>query len=81
MASGSKSAKGKESHEIELVSNEVKQPDFRPIPEVAYKNDPAGALSMIPNKVVMVQDVWKCYNCKIGAIGDLEITNAYDKIV
>ena len=63
-----------------MVSNEVKQPEFRPIPEVAYKNDPVGALSMIPDKVVMVQDVRKCYNCKIRAIGDLEITNAFDKL-
>ena len=22
----------------------------------------------------------KCYNCKIGAIGDLEIANAYEKL-
>ena len=80
MASGSKSIKGKESHEIQLVSNEVKQPEFRPIPEVAYKNDPVGALSVIPNKVVMVQDIQKCYNYKVGAIGDLEISNAFDKL-
>ena len=80
MASGSKSTKGKESHEIQLVSNEVKQPEFKPIPKVAYKNDPAGALSMILDKVVMVQEISKCYNCKIGAIGDLEIYNAFDKI-
>ena len=31
-------------------------------------------------KVVIVQDVRKCYNCKIGAIGDLEIANAYEKL-
>ena len=80
MASGSKSEKGKESHGIQLVSNEVKQPESKPIPEVAYKNDLTSALSMIPNKVVMVQDVRKCYNCKIGAIGDLEIYNAFDKL-
>ena len=80
MASGSKSTQGKGSHENQLVSNEVKQPEFKPIPEVAYKNDPVGALSTIPNKVVMVQDVCKCYNCKIGAIGDLEIYNAFDKL-
>ena len=80
MASSSRSAKGKEIHEIQLVSNEVKQPEFRPIPEVAYKNDLVGALSAILDKVVMVQDVRKCYNCKIGAIGDLEISNAYEKL-
>ena len=44
------------------------------------KNDPAGALSVIPNKVVMVQDVRKCYNCKIGAIEYLDIFNAFDKL-
>ena len=36
--------KGKESHEIQLVSNEVKYPKFKPIPKVAYKNDPASTL-------------------------------------
>ena len=35
---------------------------------------------MIPDKVVMVQDVRKCYNYKIGAIGDLEIFNAFEKL-
>ena len=45
---------GKESHEIQLVSNEVKQPKFKPIPEVAYLNDPTSVLSTIPKKVVMV---------------------------
>ena len=44
MVSGSKSAKGKESHEIQLFSNKVKQLKFKPISEVAYKNDPIGAL-------------------------------------
>ena len=57
MASSFGSTKGKESHEIQLVSNKVKQPKFRPILEVAYKTDLAGALSAIPNKVIMVQDV------------------------
>lgn len=60
--------------------NEVKQPEFRPILEVAYRNDPAGALSIIPPKVIMVQDVRKCYNCKIGAIGEMEISQAYDRL-
>ena len=80
MASSYKKHKGKESHEVQLVSNEVKQPKFRPIPKVAYKNDPVSVLSIIPPKVVMVQDMRKCYNYKIGAIGDLEIFQAYDKL-
>lgn len=80
MASSSKDPKGKGVHEVQLVRNEVKQPDFRPIPEVAYRNDPVSALSIIPKKVIMVQDIKKCYNCKIGAIGDLEINEAYNKL-
>ena len=80
MATSSKDPKRKEGHEVQLVSNEVKQPEFRPIPEVAYKNDPAGALSIISDKVVMVQDVRRCYSYRIGAIGDLEIYNAFDKL-
>ena len=62
------------------MSNQVKQPNFWPILEVAYKNDPASALSVIPPKVVMVQDVRGCYNCKIGAIRDTKIREAYDRL-
>lgn len=65
MASSSKNVKEKEIFKVQLVSNEVKQPNFRAIPEVAYKNDIVGALSAISPKVVMVQDVRKCYNCKV----------------
>ena len=80
MASRTKNTKGKEGHEIYLVSNEIKQPEFKPIPEVSYKNVPTGALSVIPNKVVMGQDVNFFYNCKVGAIRDLEIFNTFDKL-
>ena len=80
MASSSKSAKGKEGIEIQLVNNEVKQPEIKPIPKVSYKNYPIGSLFIILDKVVMVQDVCKFYNCKVGAIGDLEISNAFDKL-
>ena len=81
MASSLKNPKGNESHEVQLVINEVKQPEFRPILEVAYKNDPTGTLFIIVPKVVMVRDVRKWYNYKIGAIGNLEIFQAYDKCV
>ena len=47
---------------------------------MAYKDDPASALSMIPPKVVMLQDVRKCYNCKVGSIGDLELQETYDRL-
>ena len=62
MASNSQLAKEKTTFEVQLVSNEVKQPKFKAIPKVAYKNGPAGALSMIPSKVIMIQNVRKCYN-------------------
>lgn len=55
MAYGSKITKEKDSHEIQLVSNEVKQLEFRPIPKVSYKNDLAGALFVIPDKVITVK--------------------------
>ena len=60
MASGSKSTQGKEIHKIQLVNNKVNQPKFRPIPKVAYKNDPTGSLSAILDKLVMIQVVRKC---------------------
>ena len=60
MAPSSKNPKDKEPFEVQIVSNEVKQPNFRAIPEVSYKNDPTSALSIIPLKVIMVKDVGKC---------------------
>ena len=79
MASSSQQVKGKTMFEVQLVSNEVKKPKVKAIPKVAYKNDPVDALSMIPVKVVMIQDVCKCYNCKVGSVGDMELRDAYDK--
>ena len=60
MASISKNVEGKEDLNVQLVSNEVKQPIFKPIPDISYKQDPSGALSMVPPNVLMVQDVRKC---------------------
>ena len=80
MASSSKNPMDKEPFEVQLVSNEVKQPNFRAIQEVAYKNDLVGELSIISPKVMMVQNVIKCYNCKVGGIGDMEIYQAYEKL-
>ena len=80
MASSSQQVKGKTMFEVQIVRNEVKQLEFKAILEVAYKNDPAGALSMILVKVVMIQDVHKCYNCKVGSIGDMELGDAHDKL-
>ena len=52
MASNSQQEKGK--LEVQLVSNQMKQSEFRAIPKVAYKDDTTGALSMIPPKVLMI---------------------------
>jgi hypothetical protein len=79
MASISKGVEGKEVLNVQLVNNEVKQPIFKAILHISYKQDPFGVLSMIPLKVLMVQDVMKCYNGKIGSIGYMEIRQAYDK--
>ncbi len=65
---------------VELVNNEVKQPVFKAILDIAYKQDPSGTLSMITSNLIMVQDVRRCYNYKIGSIGDLEIREAYDSL-
>ena len=35
-------------------------------------------LYVIPPKVVMVQDIWRCYNCKVRGVGDMEIRDAYE---
>lgn len=80
MAFSSKKPHEKYLFEVQLVLDEVKQPNFRPILEVAYKIDPVGALSIISPKFVMVENVRRCYNYKIGAIRDIEIREAYEKL-
>ena len=35
---------------------------------------------MIPPQVIIIQDVRKCYNCKVLSLGDLEIQEAYNRI-
>ena len=60
MTSSSSIAKVGEGNEVlnvQLISNDIKQTNFRAIPNIAYKQDPFGALSMIPPQVLMIQDV------------------------
>lgn len=54
MASSSKNVEGKEVLNVQLVSNEVKKPLFKAIPDIACKQDPSSALSMITPNVLMV---------------------------
>ena len=65
---------------VQLISNEIKQPNFRVILDITYKQDPSGVLSMIPPQVLMIQDVRCCYTCKVGSIGDMEIRETYGKL-
>ena len=46
--------KEKTTFEVQLISNEIKQLEFKAILKVAYKNDPTSTLSMIPQKVIMI---------------------------
>ena len=53
-----KKMKGKEVKNIQLISNVAcEPPKFRAIPKITYKADPNGALSQIPPKVLMINDV------------------------
>ena len=58
----------------------MKKSEFKAISKVAYKNDHVSALSMTPPKVIMIQDVRKCYNYKVGGVEDMELREAYDKL-
>lgn len=71
---------GKESFNVQLISNDVRQPPFQAIPEITYKRDPSGALSMIPSQVLMIQDGRCCYTCKVGSVGDMEIRDIYNQL-
>ena len=52
-----KVVKEKEVLNVHLISNEIKQPNFRAIPDIAYKQDLSYALLMISSQVLMIQDV------------------------
>ena len=83
MASSSSKSKvivGKEVLNMKLISNEFKQPNFRAILDIVYKQDPSSVLSMIPLQVLMIQDVGCCYTYKVGSIGDMEIRETYGKL-
>ena len=80
MAFSSKNVEEKKVLNVQLINNEVTQPIFKAIPNISYKQDPFGTLAMILTNVIMVQDVRRCYNCKIGSIGDLEIREACDRL-
>ena len=72
---------GKEVFYIQLISHDVIKLPFRAIPEIVYKGDMSRVLSMIPPKVLMIQDVRCFYMGKIGEVGDMDIRDFYKKIV
>ena len=71
---------GKQVFSGQLISNDVGQPPFRAIPNIAYKGDLFGALSMISPKVLIIQDVRCCYMCKFVSVGDMEIRDIYNQL-
>lgn len=75
-----KVVEGKEVLNVQLISNEIKQPNFKDIPDIAYKQNPSAALSMLPPQVLMIQDVRCFYTCKLGSIGDMEIRETCGKL-
>ena len=82
MASSSSKSMFVEVNEVfimQLICNEIKQPNFRAILDIAYKQDPSGVLSTIPLQVLIIQDVRYYYTCKVGSIGDMEIRETYGK--
>lgn len=83
MASSSSVAKvveGKEVQNLQLISNDIKQPNFRVISDIAYKQDPSSAFSMIPPWVLMIQDIRCYYTYKVGSIRNMEIRETYEKL-
>ena len=83
MASSSSETKvkeGKEVFNVQLIRNEIKQPKFRAILDITYKQYPSGVLSMIPLQVFMIQDVRCCYTGNMGRIGDIDIRETYGKL-
>ena len=71
---------GKEVTNVQLISNDVRQPSFQAILKIAYKGDLFGVLSMIPLKVFMIQDLRCFYTCKIGEVEDMEIRDVYSQL-
>ena len=83
MVSSSFAAKvkeGKKVLDVQLINNEIRQPNFKAMLGISYKQDLFGALSVIAPQVLMIQDVRCCYTCKVGSIGDMEIKDRYGKL-
>lgn len=63
-----------------MIRNEIGQPNFIAIPDIAYKKDSSGVLLMIPPQFLMIQYVRYFYTCKLGSIGDIKIRETYGKL-
>ena len=62
---------GVEVRNVQLVmSDDCPPPKFCVILDIVMKEDSTCVLSLIPPKVIMTHDVWRCYMCKIGEVGD-----------
>ena len=70
----------KEVFNVQLISNDVRQPPFLAIPKISYKGELSGVLLMISPKVLMIQDVRCFYTGKIGEVGNMEMRYSYNKL-
>ena len=64
------------SHRVEVSNIQLMRSDaflppmFHSIPKIAMQGDSNGVLSSILPMVIMIHDLWNCYMCKIGEVGD-----------
>ena len=80
-SSSTEKSQGIEDSNIQLVrSDTCPPPKFHTIPKIDMKGDSMVVLSLIPSKVIMIHDVWSCYMCKNGEVGDYKIQEAYEKL-
>ena len=65
----------------QIIRTDQKPPTtFRNTISIETPIDVVWSLSTIPLRVMTVQDIRSCYQCKIGEIGDFEIRETYDKL-
>lgn len=80
-ASNVNKSKLEDEEEVNLiVSTTNNKPQYKLHPKVASKIDSTGAFSSIPPWVLLVEDVRSYIHCKIGEIGDFDMSSAYQKL-
>ena len=73
MASGSGSSKTKKGSEMLVRGVEWKASNFKLASAIVESLDPNGALSQIPPKVLLMNDIREFFHCSIQELGTLEM--------